>query len=277
MDCPGCGAAIEPTDRYCESCGASLRLRRTPVDSVAGRDRAEYDLGLVAGVSDRGSARARNEDSMAFAVVGPESSPQAVAAIVCDGVGSTERADVAAQAAVDTALSVMVDCLADNEDPQAATFQGVSEAYAAVRKLHDLGSRAVAPSCTFVSAVATKDDITIGWIGDSRAYWVAGTGSRLLTTDDAAPGSGALTRWVGADAVVGPPNLAVIPAGTPGRLVVCSDGLWNYLPTAAAIAAEMSGEPPLTVAAELTAVALRRGGRDNITVVVIPYPFEERP
>jgi len=62
---------------------------------------------------------------------------------------------------------------------------------------------------------------------------------------------------------------------SPGRLVVCSDGLWNYLPTAANLAAEMSGGPPLTVAAELTAVALRRGGGDNITVVVLPYPFEE--
>jgi serine/threonine protein phosphatase PrpC len=273
--CPECGDQVGPADRYCERCGAGLRLRRTPPDVVAGRDRAEHDLVLVAGVSDRGSLRARNEDAMAFAVVGPPGEPEAVVAIVCDGVGSTERADAAAQAAADSALAEFVDCLADDVDADVATHRAAAEAYSAVRELVGPDSAQSAPSCTFVSAVATKRAITVGWIGDSRAYWIADGDSRPLTRDDADPVEGALTRWVGADAEQGPPNLVVMPAGSPGRLVVCSDGLWNYLPTAADLSAEMSGGPPLTVAADLTAVALRRGGRDNITVVVLPYPFEE--
>ncbi|MFI9383372.1 protein phosphatase 2C domain-containing protein [Kutzneria sp. NPDC052558] len=272
--CPHCGDQVGPADRYCEGCGASLRLRRTPPDAVAGRDRAEHDLTLVAGVSDRGSVRARNEDAMAFAIVGPATEPEAVVAIVCDGVGSTERAAEASQAAADAALAEIVDRLADGGDAEDATHRAVAEAYAAVRVLGD--PRTSAPSTTFVSAVATKQAITVGWIGDSRAYWIAGGESRLLTRDDADPIVGALTRWVGADAEQGPPNLAVLPAGTPGRLVVCSDGLWNYLPRAENLADEMSDGEPLAVAADLTAVALRRGGRDNITVVVLPYPFEER-
>ena len=271
--CPACGDQVGPADRYCEGCGAGLRLRRTPPDAVAGRDRAEHDLTLVAGVSDRGSLRARNEDAMAFAVVGAPAEPEAIVAIVCDGVGSTERAAEAARAASDAALAEIVDRLADGADADEATHRAVVQAYAAVRVLGD--PETSAPSCTFVSAVATKQAITVGWIGDSRAYWVADGDSRLLTRDDADPVAGALIRWIGADAEQGPPNLAVLPAGSPGRLVVCSDGLWNYLPTAENLAAEMSGGPPLTVAADLTAVALRGGGRDNITVVVLPYPFEE--
>ncbi|MFC0436586.1 protein phosphatase 2C domain-containing protein [Kutzneria buriramensis] len=272
--CPACGDEIGPADRYCEGCGAGIRLRRTPPDAVAGRDRAEYELGLVAGVSDRGSLRARNEDAMAFAVVGPQEAPEAVVAVVCDGVGSTEHADAAAQAAADAAVAALVDGVDDGSDAAAATHRAAAEAYAAVRGMGD--PLTSAPSCTFVSAVATKNAITVGWIGDSRAYWVAESGSRLLTKDDADPVAGALTRWVGADAIQGPPSVVVVPAEEPGRLVVCSDGLWNYLPTAEELAAEVSGGPPLTVAAELTAVALRRGGHDNITVVVLPYPFEER-
>jgi serine/threonine protein phosphatase PrpC len=270
--CPDCGDDVGPTDRYCEGCGAGLRLRRTPPDAVAGRDRAEHDLALVAGVSDRGSVRARNEDAMAFAVVGPQAEPEAVVAIVCDGVGSTERAALAAQAAADAALAELVDRFGAED----ATQHAVAAAYSAVRGLGDPASPTGAPSCTFVSAVATKQAITVGWIGDSRAYWIDGDDSRLLTRDHADPVVGALTRWVGADADQGPADVVVVPAGSPGRLVVCSDGLWNYLPTAPELAAEMSDGPPLAVAAELTAVALRRGGRDNVTVVVLPYPFEER-
>jgi serine/threonine protein phosphatase PrpC len=274
--CPDCGDEVGPADRYCEGCGAGLLLRRTPPDLVAGRDRAEHDLGLVAGVSDRGSVRARNEDAMAFAVIGPRSAPEAVVAIVCDGVGSTERAADAAQAAVDAAVAEFVDRLSAGTDAEEATNRAVAEAYAAVRELRAPDGLTTSPSCTFVSAVATKQGITVGWIGDSRAYWIAGGESRVLTRDDAEPVVGALTRWIGADAIQGPPSLTVLPAGSPGRLVVCSDGLWNYLPAAGNLAAEMTDGPLPAVAADLTAVALSRGGHDNITVVVLPYPFEER-
>ncbi|HKS46507.1 MAG TPA: protein phosphatase 2C domain-containing protein [Amycolatopsis sp.] len=274
--CPGCGEAITPEDRFCEGCGTSLRFSRTPAGGPPWRDRMEYDLGPVAGVSDRGSARARNEDAMALAVVGAKQAPEAVVAVVCDGVGSTAHADAAAQAAVDAALDGIVEHLLTDSDPTEATVHGSAGAYASVAELaRPSSARAdLAPSCTFVSAVVTPGGITVGWIGDSRAYWVSDSGSRLLTTDDAEPVAGALTRWVGADAEPAPPHLVTLPPGLPGRLVVCSDGLWNYLPTAEILATQVPAAPPSKVAAELTAVALHAGGRDNITVVVIPWPLE---
>jgi len=275
MNCPECGDAVDPADRFCEGCGVGLGFSRTPAGGPADRDRVEYDLGRVAGVSDRGSVRARNEDSMAFAVIGPERAPHAVAVVVCDGVGSTARADEASQAAVDAALLGIVECLLEDKDPIEATVYGAAEAYSSVRRLGRPSVPGTAPSSTFVSAVATNSEITVGWIGDSRAYWVAGAQSRQLTTDDADPVLRALTRWVGADATPDPPHVAVVPAGQPGRLVVCSDGLWNYLPTAEKLAEATSDAQPAIIAAELTALALERGGRDNITVVVMPYPFEE--
>jgi serine/threonine protein phosphatase PrpC len=69
--------------------------------------------------------------------------------------------------------------------------------------------------------------------------------------------------------------MVVLPAGGPGTLVLCSDGLWNYLPTAEDIAARLSVASPPAVAAGLTAAALELGGGDNITVVVVPYPFDQ--
>jgi serine/threonine protein phosphatase PrpC len=56
----------------------------------------------------------------------------------------------------------------------------------------------------------------------------------------------------------------------PGTLLLCSDGLWNYLPDAADIARFCSGTDPGAAARALTEFALNAGGQDNITVVVIP-------
>ncbi|CAM4146745.1 protein phosphatase 2C domain-containing protein [Kibdelosporangium persicum] len=323
MNCPDCGEHAEANDRYCENCGGSLQLRRTPsggpigrVGGVTvagcvgcgssvgddgycetcgraqptGRDRMEYDLDLVAGVSDRGRARARNEDSMAFGVVGPPGAPRSVVAVVCDGVGSTERADAASQAGVDAALEAIVDSLLAESTPRAATEDGAAAAYAAVGELARPNSPDTAPSCTFVSAVVTPSEITVGWIGDSRAYWVPSSPdvpSRRLTTDDtlvaqlvaagmdeaeaaASLNAHALARWVGADAEQAPPHVTVLQPEAPGRLILCSDGLWNYLPEAESLAAKVSDAEPLKVAAELTSIANELGGHDNITVVVIP-------
>jgi PPM family protein phosphatase len=324
LKCPDCGEPAEATDRYCENCGGSLQLRRTPAggpigrvsaDSCVGcgstqlgadgfceqcgraqptgRDRMEFDLELVAGVSDRGRQRKRNEDSMAFGVLGPAEAPTAVVAIVCDGVGSTERADSASQAAVDAAFESIVDELLDGRQPGEATGTGAASAYSAVNVLARPDSPETAPSCTFVSAVVTAEEITVGWIGDSRAYWVPdspSTPSRRITTDDTlvaqlvAAGmdeseaskhlnAHALARWVGADAEQDPPHIVTLKPDGPGRLVVCSDGLWNYLPEAETLAAKTTDSPPLKLSAELTTVALELGGHDNITVVVVPFPF----
>jgi hypothetical protein len=72
-------------DGYCESCG-----RKVPTV----RDHVELDVGVAAGVTDRGLRHSRNEDAMALAgVVGP-GGPAAVT-VVCDGVSSAPRADEA--------------------------------------------------------------------------------------------------------------------------------------------------------------------------------------
>jgi PPM family protein phosphatase len=56
--------------------------------------------------------------------------------------------------------------------------------------------------------------------------------------------------------------------------VLCTDGLWNYLPDAADLAAvalpELADGGAIAAADALTALALDAGGRDNVTVVVIP-------
>jgi PPM family protein phosphatase len=326
--CPACGEAVGQKDRFCENCGQSLLVRRTPAGGPvaerdggacvacgggdidtdgfctdcgraqpSGRDRMESDLDMVVGVSDKGRRRARNEDSMAYGTVLGADAPPTVVAVVCDGVATSDRADSASQRAVDEALGVLIDAVLENGDPEDATRLAVARAIEVVSELADPAVPGTAPSCTFVSVVVTPDRVTVGSVGDSRVYWLAGPGSsampsRMLTADDTVAAeliaegmseeqansvhqAHALSKWIGADAGEIEPRVVTVTPDGPGHVLLCSDGLWNYVPDAAALAGAMPAEGGMTAAVGLTKLALELGGHDNITTVLVPFPPTE--
>ena len=283
--CPFCHAERIAADGHCESCG-----RKAP----SGRDHLELDLGLLAGVTDKGLRHARNEDAMALATAESASGP-AVLAVVCDGVSSSRRPDEASLAAVQAAMWVLLAGVRAGEDLTQTSTAAVAAAQRALAGLDEPGP-GDPPSATFVSAVMTTETVTLCWLGDSRAYWLgSGTGSdaERLTRDDsvagemvaaglvsedaamALPGAHVVTGWVGASSPGAPPHVATFTPPGPGALLLCSDGLWNYQPEAAGLAGLALPEAltdPLGTAAELVEFALRAGGSDNITVVLAPFP-----
>lgn len=283
--CPGCGSPALGTDGWCEECG-----RRRP----AGARRSELDLGVVATVTDLGHRHDRNEDAVGIAVL-----PGALLAVVCDGVSSTDRPDAASHAAVDAATGALLTALAESGDPERAILAAASAAQAAASSAAGSDPGEEPPSCTFVCATVTRQAVSVGWVGDSRAYWLpdlpAGADQPVcLTVDDSLgavltaagvdeatvarnPQAGALMRWLGADATDTVPHLRTISPEVPGRVLVCSDGLFRYLPAAADLAAALAAgsEPagtPLAVARSLVKHALDEGGHDNVTVALLPFP-----
>jgi serine/threonine protein phosphatase PrpC len=302
LGCPGCGEPVARDDRFCETCGRSLLVRRTPPGGPEVRDRVEWDFGAVTGVSDRGNRRTRNEDSMAFAVLFGERGPGTVVVVVCDGVATSDHGERASQAAVDAACDVLLDAALDvHQGPIptraaiTATHLAVDRAQAAVAALGDPDRAGTAPSCTYVSAVVTANEVTVGWLGDSRAYWLSSAAgqSRRLTADDTVadeliaaglpvevangvPQAHALSKWLGLDAEQVAARISTfIPDGA-GHLLLCSDGLWNYLPAPdelAAVLAASAGTTPLKAASAAVRRALDLGGHDNITCVLVPIPF----
>jgi serine/threonine protein phosphatase PrpC len=260
------------------------------------RDHAEVDLGTAAGVSDKGVRHERNEDAMALASGQAPDGP-VVVAVVCDGVSSSARPDEASLAAAEAALPVLLAAAQAGDDLTAASRAAVTAARESVAGLGEpVGDTS---ATTFISAVAAVGAVTLCWLGDSRAYWLSDPApeSRLLTHDDSVAGgmvaaglaaeeamdspyAHVLTRWLGAE----PADLAGDPDRAPhvdqftpdgaGVLLVCSDGLWNYLPEAADLArlALPKGlTDPLGAASDMVKFALDAGGADNITVVAIPY------
>ncbi|RVX38322.1 serine/threonine protein phosphatase PrpC [Nonomuraea polychroma] len=238
--CASCGAGAVDAEGYCERCGL-----RQPT----GRDHAEtvLDNGAAA-VTDRGLRRSRNEDAMALMASG-----DTIVAVVCDGVGSSPRADEASAVAVETAATALA--------------RGASQ-----QEAFDLAGRAVAklatsvydaPACTYVAAVVEPDRITLGWAGDTRAYSLPDGG--LLTEDDAIE-TGEITAWLGADAEGVTLHVRTFTPHAPGLLLVCSDGLWRYLDGYAF----PSAGTPLEMAREMLRHALDSGGQDNVTIALIP-------
>jgi serine/threonine protein phosphatase PrpC len=148
------------------------------------------------------------------------------------------------------------------------------------------------PSCTFVAAVLDGRELTVGWVGDSRAYWLPESAApRLLTVDDSfaaeqiadgmpradaesGPQAHAITRWLGSDAPDHTPRTVSLDLDRPGWVLVCSDGLWNYcseaqdLAVVVAAQTRSAGTEPLALAGALVDWANDRGGQDNITVAL---------
>jgi serine/threonine protein phosphatase PrpC len=330
--CPVCSAdpdadhsAGVTADGYCGSCG-----RKVPT----GRDHIELDLGPIAGVTDRGLRHSRNEDAMALATAETAEGPVAIA-VVCDGVSSSERSDEASLAAAQAAVRVLLQSARLGDEPGEASLAAVRSAASALVALGTTGvapsatyvSAVITPGRTTgdstgdgpvgatgdVPAGATGDVpagaagdgpaggtgggpvITVCWVGDSRAYWLAAEGSRRLTTDDSVAqemvASGLLneaeamasvhahviTRWLGADIPDPQAHLIRFEPTGPGVLLVCTDGLWNYLPAAGDLAGRSLPDAvgdPLGVAGALLKFAMDAGGADNITVVLAPVPLD---
>ncbi|HEY0001834.1 MAG TPA: protein phosphatase 2C domain-containing protein [Actinoplanes sp.] len=274
--CPSCGTpGAVGTDGYCGHCGI---LAARP------RDHLEIDGGPVAAaVTDRGLRHHRNEDAMWLATRAGE-----IDVVVCDGVSSSFDPDVASEAAAETAGAL----LAADADV-AAAIVAAKESVAALAAGGDPRRQSSNPACTIVAAAVRGADVTVGWVGDSRAYWLPADGpAEQLTEDDSwathvitlgadpqvamrDPKAHAITAWLGADAGPVPPRIGEFTVELAGHLVLCSDGLWNYLTDPLAfgetVRAALREQGTLVEAARaLTEFANMAGGADNITVALVP-------
>jgi serine/threonine protein phosphatase PrpC len=332
MQCPQCGTEAPDSARFCELDG----MRLVPIEEVVmagapacrcgagaeaidaqgycvecgrfcgGRARDHVEVAVNAGfggVTDRGKRHTQNEDEMAFALM-EVNGQTAHIIIVCDGVSSSQNAEQASAAACTAALDALAQSVkagvnAPDEAAQAIRA-AIAAANAAVRALpHAADSPKDPPETTIVAALVQNGVATIGWVGDSRAYWFAPGVSQPLTHDhswindvvdagemseeeaSAAPGAHAITRCLGVpdadneDGEATQPSVSRFTLPGAGRLLLCSDGLWNYAPQAGQIAALLVQSPPdadaATVSRSLVGYANAQGGRDNITVVIADF------
>jgi serine/threonine protein phosphatase PrpC len=213
-------------------------------------------------------------------------------AVVCDGVSTSAEAATASENAARAAHAHLMKAVrAGRTDLSESMRQAVAAAHEAVRAISEgATSSDDAPASTLVAAVLRGRNVTIGWIGDSRAYFLDATEGWQLTNDDtwagyqvrlglmseaeaaADPRAHALTGWLGGEQADAPePSVSNFELATPGCLLLCTDGLWNYAPRVERLrelVLKSYAPNPLEMARELTDFARAAGGEDNITVVV---------
>jgi serine/threonine protein phosphatase PrpC len=232
----------------------------------------------AAGDSDRGQRRPKNEDSL---LVLPERSLFAVA----DGMGGYRGGEIASTLAIDTMRHAFetgqfegkVEC----EQPMPRRGRELACAIQmgnqAIRGMAQLDPELAQMGTTLVSArfSPNKQRVYIGHVGDSRCYRLRGNTLRQLTTDHTLSTLGVkgahaneLFQAMGVkpDITI---DLIVDKPRDNDLYMLCSDGL-SKMVSDDEVREILVAEPDLEAAVYgLIECANDRGGRDNITIILV--------
>ncbi len=240
-----------------------------------------------------GKQREHNEDCLfAFsATLGGETSSAPLGLfIVADGMGGHQYGEIASSTAVRTMANYLlkrfhtylINPSEGMEEPlQEMMRAAITEAQQAVTRA------APGSGTTLTVALVLGQQMTIGHVGDSRAYSLRSDGRvEVLTRDHSLvkrleelgqisseeasthPNRNVLYRAVGQGEML-EPDIFTTSFPQPGYLLLCSDGLWSVLPDDN-LCNIVTSAPSLQVACQnLVAAANDAGGPDNITAILV--------
>lgn len=197
---------------------------------------------------------------------------------VADGLGGHASGQVASG----IARQMLTELAEDEELPQAV--RRVHEAIVAAAGENE-GRRGM--GATLVAAQLGAGDGRILWVGDSRAYLWRGGELRALTKDHsfveqlrehagatetelrAHPQRNVVTQALGIGSPE--PSLTEVALQTGDWILLCSDGLTDELTDEELAAVLRAASSPEEAAEALVSAALGKGGRDNVSAVVVQY------
>jgi len=273
---------------------------------------------FYSGMSDIGRKRASNQDTFRIIELGSGEKPASVLlAVVCDGMGGMNGGNVASQLAVESFTASFTSSYraakerySDDDDiirpftpSKAAQLRAAADsANREVMKRAAADSSLEGMGTTLTAAFIADNKMYIANVGDSRLYTVCGDNIHRVTKDHSyvqylidagelepedaenSPYRSIITRAVGRENTLDT-DIYTVPLGSfDGYILMCSDGLYNFLPEdeiAMVINSAVKGTAILPdgmkansmeLAAKvetLVARANENGGGDNITAVLI--------
>ncbi len=199
---------------------------------------------------------------------------------VCDGMGGESNGEVASRLSTETLL-VFKDRLEQSKPRQ---LLGIVDEY--IKSVGGLIGENTPPGkrmgTTLALAVITRRYIRCFNAGDSRIYYLSNGKIRQITYDHTVGAErsrstlpsgktnrpdAALTRCIG---IGDRQNAEGYPAiKKNGRMLICSDGLFKMVPDSQIQSVLQSNKSTAETADTLLQSALEKGGRDNITVIVL--------
>jgi PPM family protein phosphatase len=229
-------------------------------------------LGAYARASDTGKKRRRNEDSYVVA-------PPLFA--VADGMGGAQAGEVASK----LAAAALEDTDSGAGDGEARVVSLIQEANRRVYERANTDPATTGMGTTMTVALVEGELVTIGHVGDSRAYLVRAGRLEQLTEDhslvnellksgklspkeaETHPQRSVITRAVGTDPDVDV-DVFKIEAHEGDVFLLCSDGLTDMVDDEGILDLVERHHDDLDRAAKsLVSAANRGGGEDNITVI----------
>ena len=235
--------------------------------------------------TDLGRVRDNNEDKFDFfepedpAVLATKGCFYAVA----DGMGGHSAGQIACELALKTVLHTYYSN--PSPDTEASLRYAVKEANALIYETAQTIPDRQGMGTTLTAVVIREDRLTIAQVGDSRAYLVRGGQITQLTDDHSwvaeqvrlgtmtlaeaqvSPFRNIITRSIGTAAAVDA-DVVTHELAVGDSLVLCSDGLSGHV-EAVEIQAVVQEHSPSVAATYLIDYANERGGRDNITAVIL--------
>lgn len=242
------------------------------------------------GRTDKGLTRPNNEDRYCIA-------ENPTLFIVADGMGGHAAGEIASQIAIDATLDQIKKADSPPEQFVGEYNKNISDAAnrlaSAVRLANQViyktaqdnkAWRGMGTTITVVWPVA-NDKIAIAHVGDSRIYLIRDNKIKRLTRDHSiieeqidqglitekqVPNSGVkniITRCLGYESQV-QVDVNELELENDDKLLLCSDGLTNMVSDEEILDILNTKEKLATICDKLIETANRKGGKDNITVVL---------
>lgn len=202
---------------------------------------------------------------------------------LADGIGGMPAGELASDIVIRSLATLDRDGTA-GRDAMAALQGSVDAANDQIREAGSINDANDGMGTTVTAMLIFGDQIALFHVGDSRGYLLRDGTLSQLTKDDTfvqtLVDQGVLTvaearshprRSIVTQAVQGldyEPTLTLLPAHAGDRLLLCSDGLSDFVADDAIAQAMRSYPEPKACAKRLVRLALEVGAPDNVTVVV---------
>jgi protein phosphatase len=282
----------EPEQTKAQAQAETTPLRESPA-GLAGPSIRHLSVGSA---QSTGIERSHNEDALLILVGnsdGEDSLPDFGLFIVADGMGGHRSGEVASAISVRSVARhlterVLLRVMDLEHKREPGPFLDV------IKQSLQLANQAVVEKVpgggtTLTVAMLLGRQLTVGHVGDSRAYIIKNNHAEVITRDhsqvsrlmelgmvspeEAAvhPQRNILYRAIGQGA-----NLEVDafiqPIPNAGSLLICSDGLWGVVAEDEILRIIQEADHPQVACEQLVQAANDAGGPDNITAILIRFP-----
>lgn len=234
------------------------------------------------GMTDIGKKRVVNQDNIYVSTTPVGNLPNLF--VVADGMGGHRAGDYASRYATDA----VVESITNNAetDIKKIITKAVEDANSLVFKKSEENEDFRGMGTTLVIAAISGDELTVANVGDSRLYLIEGSIIKQLTQDHSLvaemvrmgqideqearrrPDKNIITRAIGISDVIHA-DFFKSKVKDNEYVLLCSDGLSNMLEDSEMLSTVTGSDPLEKKTSMLIDLANQKGGKDNISVIII--------